>query len=74
MKDDNLTTDGMKRLIEILALVASITFFVAGTYFLADNTAKAVEIMRQKQDKYQEDISEIKSDIRVIKQILKEGN
>lgn len=60
--------------VSLMVVIVGGVIWLSNIFFLADNTAKALEKVTIKQDKYSEDISEIKRDISVIKQILKEGN
>lgn len=61
----------------VLTLVGGV-LWLSHMFFLTESTAKAVEKVTVKQETDSatviKDIAEIKSDIRVIKQILKKGN
>ena len=58
----------------LVVIIMGGVIWLSNIFFLADNTAKALESVKVKQERYSDDISEIKADIKVIKQILKEGN
>lgn len=60
--------------VSLMVVIVGGVIWLSNIFFLADNTAKALEKVVVKQDRYSEDIATIKQDIGVIKQILKEGN
>ena len=58
-----------------IAVVISLIGGVMGIskiYFMADAAATSIERVSQKQEKYSDDIAEIKKDIAVIKNIVEE--
>ena len=64
--------------ITLVGLLIGGVLWLSHISFLSEGTARALEKVTVKQendsDIVKKDIAEIKSDIRVIKQILKEGN
>jgi hypothetical protein len=63
-------TEQTKISISLMIMVIGSIVWLTKLYVITESTAKAVEVVQVKQEKYSEDISQIKSDIAVIKRVL----
>jgi hypothetical protein len=56
----------------VVPVVLGCAAWMTRLQFLTETNAQTLDLVKQKQDKYSDDISDIKSDIKVIKKILEE--